>query len=50
MKSGPVKSGHVGTENTSLLNESHFVTGIDYIHSITCITKVDKFCTTCENS
>ena len=34
---GPVKTGHMGTKYTLLLNESYFVTGMEYLHSVTCM-------------
>ena len=39
---GPVKTGHVGTKYTLLLNESYLVTIIEYFHSVFCIKKPEE--------
>ena len=36
---GPAKIGHVGTNYTLSHNGSYLSTGIEYLHSITCIIK-----------
>ena len=35
---GPAKTRYVGTKYALALNESYLVTGIEYFHSVTCIT------------
>ena len=46
---GPAKIGHVGTNYTLPCNISYLSTGIEYIHSVTCMLQPTTFVISAEN-
>ena len=46
---GPVKTGHMGTNYTTSLYRSYFSVGTQYLYFVTCIIKPIKFLLDAQN-